>query len=90
MNAMWERGDLAHHLAGTGERAAQLLGDVRIITHCCRNRKKLERAVGASDGKPSIGEFDIGFGGFEPICGNAAAFLDDFAGCAVCGNAGQP
>jgi hypothetical protein len=79
MKPVREGGDLARDLARAGECAAQLLGQTGIILCRRRDGEQVERAIGTGDGEMPVGEFDVGFGCFEPMRRDAPAPLDDFA-----------
>jgi hypothetical protein len=89
MKPVRKGGDLTRDLADAGERAAQLLGQARVIPRRRRDGEQVERAVGAGDGEMPAGEIDVGFGCLKPVRCDAPAPLDDFARGAVRGYAGK-
>jgi hypothetical protein len=45
-----------------------------------RDLRQRDIAIGADDRKLAVGEFEIGFGGFEQMTREPFSFVDDFPG----------
>jgi hypothetical protein len=82
-------GDLTRDLADAGERAAQLLGQARVIPRRRRDGEQVQRAVGAGDGEMPPAKSMSASAASSRCDAMRRPLSDDFARGAVCGYAGK-